>query len=80
VEALAPYFENAATTAAFNWDDADTLNNLYYKAVDPSDYGDLGAFFDWQSSTAALSVAKIITRHIGEIDDCVTLLEASALA
>lgn len=76
IEALAPFYENVATGAPFNWTDA-SVNNLYFKAVDPSDYGDSGSQYDWWRTKAAMYDAIPEARDIGELDDCITLLELS---
>jgi sugar lactone lactonase YvrE len=78
IEALAPFYENAVTGDPFNWTDADA-DNLYSLAVDTTDYGDTGTQYDWHRTKNSMITRIPVSRDIGEIEDCVTLLEASDL-
>lgn len=76
---LAPYYENGATTAAWNFDDGDTSNNLYRIAMgDRTDYGATdGAKFIWTRLTEDMHDTPTYDIDVGEIAECVTTLEAS---
>lgn len=79
IEALAPFYINVDTSNPFDWTAA-SAENLYFKAVDLSDYGGAGTDYDWQETKAELEGQAPKSRDIGEIKDCITLLEASAVA
>jgi hypothetical protein len=78
IEALAPFYENEITEEPFNWTNSDE-DNLYSIAVDTTDYGDTGTQYDWHRTKAQMYDKFPVSRDIGEIEDCVTLLEASDL-
>ena len=78
IERLAPFYVNAVTTDPFNWTAAD-VDNLYSVAVDTTDYGDSGTQYDWHRTKAAMYDTYPVARDIGEIEDCITLLEASTV-
>jgi hypothetical protein len=78
IEALASFYENAVTGDPFNWTNSDE-DNLYSIAVDTTDYGDTGTQYDWHRTKAQMYDKFPVARDIGEIEDCVTLLEASDL-
>jgi hypothetical protein len=78
IEALAPYFISSVTKRVFNWDDLST-DNLYRLAVDTTHYGDTGTQYNWHRTKEQMYDKFPVARDIGEIEDCVTLLEASNL-
>lgn len=79
VENVAPYYENGTTLAAWNFDDGDDDDNLYYNAMgDRTDYGATGgARYIWTREVADMHDTPTYDIDVGEIDECVTLLEAS---
>lgn len=83
VQRLAPYYENAGTSNAFNWTDS-SEDNLYYVAMgDRSDYGATGgARYDWTRDYAAMVTPPYNFCYgldIGEVYECVSTLQGSAL-
>jgi hypothetical protein len=79
IEALAPLFVNADTGNPFNWTPASS-DNLYFKAMgNRTKYGATGGSeYDW-TRTFQLEGDRLRDIDIGEIEECVTLLEASDL-
>ena len=78
IETLAPYFTNAVTGNPFNWT-ASSADNLYYVAMgDRTEYGATGgAAYDWTRTEAEMEGDYCYSIDIGEIDETVSLLEAS---
>jgi hypothetical protein len=79
IEELAEFYINADTGAPFNWTDEDE-DNLYFKAMgDRTKYGATGgAKYDW--TRIPLSGAGALRDiDIGEVFECIELLEASDL-
>jgi len=74
VERLATtgYYVVANTTHEYNWTDGDT-DNLYYNAVDRTDYGMVNAHgYDWQrNETTDLRGTPTYDIDIGEVYECV---------
>lgn len=80
VQALAPFFKNVTTGNRFNWT-ASSSDNLYYKAMgDRTKYGATGgAKYDWTRTEAQMIATALYDIDIGEVYECVTLLENSAI-
>jgi len=81
IQTLAPYYTNAVTGNPFNWT-ASHADNLYYVAMgDRTKYGATGgAKYTWTRTRAQmLSDGNMYDIDIGEIEECITKLEASAL-
>jgi len=81
IETLAPYYINAATGNPFNWT-ASSADNLYYVAMgDRTEYGATGgAAYDWTRTKAAMIGSPPYDIDIGEVRECIDVLQASALA
>lgn len=77
VEAVAPYYENDATSTPWNFDDGDTANNLYRIAMgDRSDYGATGgARFIWTREVEDMHDSPTYDIDVGEVAECVRVLE-----
>lgn len=81
IEALAPFYVNVVTGNPFNWTDL-SADNLYFKAMgDRTKYGASGgAAYDWTHDLTALRNDHVpYDIDIGEPEECIALLEASAL-
>lgn len=77
IETLAPYFTNPATATAYNWNSSDP-NNLYYVAVERTQYGASNArAYDWTRTEAQMEGTFAYSLDIAEVADCITQLEAS---
>jgi len=78
IEALAPFYTNPATANAYNWTSG-SADNLYRVAMgDRTAYGATGGVrYDWTRNSSEMSGDFAYDIDIGEIDACITQLEAS---